>query len=193
MSLVAHGVELIFQYPHIDKFVLISGDADFRPLLLSQKKYGKETLVICDVKNNASEDLLKMADNYLDYREIINSEETLYDETTTNEQNVMTKQQAFELFQEAVGIMIKENKKPSSGVVKIRMKLLNNQFAENTIGYNSWNEFVQDVLKNTNIEYRNSYFYIRNEKNKVDEKLIPEIFQILIAELTDDWILFTSI
>ena len=74
MSMVAHGVELIFQYPHVERYVLITGDADFRPLLLSLRKYGKQTLIICDAKN-ASEDLLKMADDYRDYREIIDDDE----------------------------------------------------------------------------------------------------------------------
>jgi hypothetical protein len=191
MSLVAHGVELIFQYPHIDKFVLISGDADFRPLLLSQKKYGKETLVICDVKNNASDDLLKMADDYIDYREIINVEESPYGENVTKEQDKLSKEQAFELFQEAVGIILKENKKPSSGVVKVRMKLLNNQFNENAIGYDSWNEFVREGLENTNIEYKNGFFCIKNKNGSGN--LIPEIFKILINELTNEWILFTKV
>jgi uncharacterized protein (TIGR00288 family) len=48
MSMITHGVELIFQYPHISSYVLITGDADFRPLLLSLRKYGKHTLVICN-------------------------------------------------------------------------------------------------------------------------------------------------
>lgn len=193
MSLITHGVELIFQYPHIDKFVLISGDGHFLPLLLSQKKYGKETSVICDVKNNASEDLLKMADNYFDYREIINNEEIVNEEITTDEQSKITKQQAFELFQETVGIMINENKKPSSGVVKIRMKLLNNQFNESVIGYSTWNEFVIDALKNTTVEYKNGFFFMKNENNINNGNIVPEAFQKLISELTNDWILFTKV
>ena len=166
MSLVAHGVELIFKYPHIERFVLISGDGDFRPLLLSQKKYGKETWVICDVKNNASEDLLKMADKFFDYREIINLEET-------------------------IGIMIKDNKTPSNDSVKINMKLLNNQFNENKLGYNSWLEFVQDAKKATNISYENYCFVINNK----EEDTIPVIFNELIKELEkyDDWVLFQVI
>jgi uncharacterized protein (TIGR00288 family) len=193
MSLVAHGVELIFQYPHIDKFVLISGDADFRPLLLSQKKYGKKTLVICDVKNNASEDLLKMADNYLDYREIINIDETPFDETVNNEQNQITKEQAFELFQESIGLTLKENKQASSGGIKIRMKLLNNQFDESRIGYDSWNEFVKDALVHTNIEYDDGFFSIKSSTLNEKTNIIPEVFVKLINEIGPEWVLFTKV
>jgi hypothetical protein len=193
MSLVAHGVELIFQYPHIDKFVLISGDADFRPLLLSQKKYGKETLVICDVKNNASEDLLKMADNYLDYREIINVEEIPFDEIINNEQNQITKEQAFELFKESIGLTINEKKQASSGGIKIRMKLLNNQFDEKRIGYNTWNEFVMDAIEHTNIEYNNGFFNIEATNFNEKTNIMPEVFVKLLNEIGNEWILFTKV
>jgi uncharacterized LabA/DUF88 family protein len=192
MSLVAHGVELIFQFPHIERFVLISGDGDFRPLLLSQKKYGKETWVICDVKNNASEDLLKMADKYFDYREIINLEEVI--ENTDEEENhkeELTKLQAFELFKETIGIMIKENKMPAYSSVKINMKLLNNQFDENELGYNSWNSFVNDAIKNTGIVYQDNFFSFNNKT----ENTIPEIFKKLLDIIgnTNEWILFTKV
>jgi hypothetical protein len=191
MSLVAHGVELIFQFPHIERFVLISGDGDFRPLLLSQKRYGKETWVICDVKNNASEDLLKMADKYFDYREIINFEETIENSDEENHKEELTRSQVFELFTEAIGIMIKEKKMPTSGSVKIKMKLLNNQFDENALGYNSWNSFVSDAIKNTGIIYQDNIFSFENKT----ENTIPEIFMQLLDNIgnTDEWILFTKI
>jgi uncharacterized LabA/DUF88 family protein len=192
MSLVAHGVELIFQFPHIERFVLISGDGDFRPLLLSQKKYGKETWVICDVKNNASEDLLKMADKYFDYREIINLEEIIENvDEEENHEEKLSKSQAFELFTEAIGIMIKEGKMPAYGSVKVKMKLLNNQFDENKLGYNSWNSFVTDAVKNTEIIYQDNIFYF----NKNARDIVPEIFKQLLNSIgnTNEWILFTKV
>jgi len=194
MSLIAHGVELIFQYPHIDRYVLISGDGDFRPLLLSFKKHGKETWVICDVNNNASEELVRMADFSIDYRTIIKN----MDDFTENDKDIieikdneLTKEKAFELFREAVGIIIKDNKKPLSPSVKIKMKLLNDQFNENKLGYNSWLEFVQDAKKATNITYENNCFVINNK----EENTIPAIFNELIIELKKrgDWVLFQVI
>jgi len=195
MSLVAYGVELIFQYPHISRYVLVSGDADFRPLLLSLRKYGKETWVICDVKNNASEELLKMADKYSDYREMIDSEESSdKNEDIQNESIELTKVQAFELFREAVGIMINEKKKPSHGSVKIKMKLLNSRFDENKLGYKSWNDFVNDAMAKTNVEYT-------DENRKIfripepDAQIVPEVFKLLLKniEKAGDVVLFTEL
>ncbi|MCL2210441.1 MAG: NYN domain-containing protein [Treponema sp.] len=179
MSLVAHGVEIIFQYPHIERFVLISGDGDFRPLLSTQKKWGKETWVICDVNNNASEDLLKMADKYFDYREIINPEDN-QESDVQQINNTLTKEMSFELFKEAVGIIIKEKKKPLSSYVKIKMKLLNNEFDEKKLGYNSWLSFVQEAKTSTNITFENGCFVINDM-----EETIPEVFKLLIQAIKE--------
>ena len=195
MSLVAHGVELIFHYPHINRFVLVSGDGDFRPLLLSFKKHGKETWVICDVNKNASEELIKMADYFKDYRDIIKNmedfstggENDLY-ETMEKE---LTKEEAFILFKEAVGKYKEDKKDPLISDVKIKIKLLNDKFDETKLGYSNWYGFVEDAIKETNITYENGLLIINDKK----ESTIPIMFQELIETLrnNDDWILFTQI
>ncbi len=35
MAMITHGMELALRYPHLDTFILVTGDADFRPLVLS--------------------------------------------------------------------------------------------------------------------------------------------------------------
>jgi uncharacterized protein YkuJ len=194
ISLVAYGVELIFKYPHIDKFVLISGDGDFRPLLLSLKKYGKETLIICDISNNASEELVKMADNAIDYRDIIKQMDDLNgDMDETSEENILTKEQSFELFKETVGLLIQEGINTLSTSVKTRMKLLNKQFNENHLGYATWRDFVEDAKKITNITFnQNTHCFVFNN---VNENTIPKIFDDLLNALSQytDWVLFQII
>jgi hypothetical protein len=196
MSLVAYGVELIFKYSHIDKFVLISGDGDFRPLLLSFKKYGKETLIICDISNNASEELVKMADNAIDYRDIIKQMDDLsdgMDETSDIIENELTKEQSFELFKETVGLVIQEGRNALSTSVKTRMRLLNKQFNENYLGYATWRDFVEDAKKATNITFnQNEHCFVLNNTN---ENTVPKIFEDLLNTLSQytDWVLFQII
>ncbi|MGE4565420.1 MAG: NYN domain-containing protein, partial [Victivallaceae bacterium] len=193
MSLVAHGVELIFQYPSIERFVLISGDGDFRPMLLMQKKHGKETWVVCDVNKSASEDLIKMADHSLDYRDIIKDTETFDEPKTANPKpldTVLSKERAFELFKETVGLMIRAGNKPASGGVKSRMKLLNPQFDEKTLGYESWFAFAQDASDATQIGWKDGAFVF----DKTPESTIPSVFKSLIDALPADgaWISFAK-
>ncbi|MHC6203216.1 NYN domain-containing protein [Breznakiellaceae bacterium SP9] len=194
MSLVAHGVELIFQYPHIDRYVLISGDADFRPLLVSQKKYGKETWVICDIKNNASEDLLKMADQCFDYRDIIGSDEVIEagDVEGTGDEHKLSKEQAFELLKETIGIIIKEGHIAYPKSVKLRIKLLNTHFDIHELGYEKWDDFYSDAQKCSGVSYIGGILSI---KNNDCGKVIPEIFKNLIEEIgnTNEWTLFNKL
>ena len=193
MSMVAHGVELIFQYPHVGRYVLITGDADFRPLLLSLRKYGKETLIVCDVKRNASEDLLKMADEYLDYREIISEDDDSDDEKDDDKgrgakdkaEQKLTKEQAFELLQEAVNMMVTEKggKPAPISAVKIRMKLLNAAFDERKLGFRSWKSFVSSAVKQSHVRYAGIDEANLMLDGEAAAKLIPEVFAALLKVL----------
>ncbi|WP_062428419.1 NYN domain-containing protein [Treponema endosymbiont of Eucomonympha sp.] len=204
MSMVAHGVELIFQYAHIDAYVLITGDADFRPLLLSLRKYGKETLIICDVKNNASEDLLNMADEYLDYREIIDDGSADAAAEDTNGTEIISKPQAFQLLVETIGIMLGEKEQgrkggrdPAIGAVKIRMKLLNSSFDERKLGYRTWKAFIREAAQNTAVRFadegeRSLCLDAAAARGKIT---VPEVFAVLCACIPsgDSWTNFQDV
>lgn len=196
ITLVTRGVELIFLYPHIDHFVLISGDADFRPFILSLRKYGKRTWIVCDVKNNASEELLKMADRYTDYREMIDSEDVNehVEVDSHSDQNTVTKEQAFQLFSEAVNIMLAEKKKPESGSVKIKMKLLNFRFDEKKLGYKAWNDFIADAMKNSNVKFLDENRRILTIED-TGNLVVPEVFGLLVTKIpnTDEWYNLSSL
>jgi uncharacterized protein (TIGR00288 family) len=177
ISLITNAVELIYQYPHISKIVLITGDADFRPLLYTLRRNGKSVHIICN-SSNASEELLSLADSFKDYREIIpggaaEAAEDAEDAEAAGRKKAPRRGRrpgdktlkvqekaappasmdaAYRLLVEAVGEMIKNNKKPGMGAVKVKLKILNPSFDEKTYGFNSWNEFV----------------YSAREKNMVD-------------------------
>ncbi len=140
ITLITHAIELIFQYPHIRHLVLVTGDADFRPLLLSLRKHGIETIIICDSKS-ASEDLLLLADSYKDYRDLI--PDTL-DESGSEESETtrLSMEEAVALLKEAAQFMEKSNKPALLGPLKVRVKLLNPNFDEKRLGFRYWKAFV---------------------------------------------------
>ncbi len=193
MAMVARGIELIFQYPNIEKFVLITGDAHFMPLLQSFRKYGKKTLVICDVTRNASEDLLRMADDFKDYRDIIDATDSAdHNEEDATEEKRISREQSFELLEEAVSGMIKERKEPFLGAVKIRIKLLNSSFDEKKLGFRTWKAFVNAALQETAVEFS------KEEHNKLQlktqtQKGLPSEFTELLSMLhNNEWKPFTD-
>jgi uncharacterized protein (TIGR00288 family) len=207
MSMITHGVELIFQYPHISTYVLVTGDADFRPLLQSLRKYGKQTLIICNQKN-ASTDLLKMADEYIDYHDTIgdSSDDSADDGAAESQAGIMPKEQAFQLLEETVSIMLEEArkneeknggiKKPAIGAVKIRMKLLNNSFDEKKLHYRTWKAFINDAIQKTAVRYVEDNDSTLELDNSVQTPhgLLPRIFGALLESLpaSRDWTNFNE-
>jgi uncharacterized protein (TIGR00288 family) len=156
MALSAHAIELIYQYPHLKKMILVTGDADFRPLLQSLRKHGIETIIICD-SQSASEDLLLLADEYKDFRDLIPDTEDeedngSYDSRSSQPKHAIGLPEALILLKEAINIMNRRKKVTSLGAVKVRMKLLNDTFDENRLGFRSWKKFILFAEKEGAIE-----------------------------------------
>lgn len=153
MALSTHAVELIYQYPHIRKIILVTGDADFRPLLQSLRKHGIETIIICD-SQSASEDLLLLADDYKDFRDLIpdNEDEDSGENKESSSGTEKSLPEALDLLKEAIVVMNRRKKVTTLGAVKVRMKLLNDTFNENKLGFRSWKKFVLYAEKQGAIE-----------------------------------------
>ena len=143
MALSTHAVELIYMYPHIRKLILVTGDADFRPLLQSLRKHGIETIIICD-SQSASEDLLLLADDYKDFRDLIpdTDDEESGEQKDSGELAKISLSEAMDLLKEAIVVMNRRKKVTTLGAVKVRMKLLNDTFNENDLGFRSWKKFI---------------------------------------------------
>jgi uncharacterized LabA/DUF88 family protein len=170
VTLGTQAVELVYQYPHIRKLVLVTGDADFRPLLQSIRKQNIESIVICDSKS-ASEDLLLLADMYKDFRDIIPDSDALDDDDTSSKSSDFTYQDALGLLREAIAYMIGKKRIPSLGAVKVRMKLLNESFNEEKLGFRTWKAFVlkakEDNAVSTRVEKSDLILDLPDEKSEL--------------------------
>jgi uncharacterized LabA/DUF88 family protein len=193
ISLITHATEMIFLYPHLQRFILVTGDADFRPLLTTLKKHGKDIWIICDA-SNASEDLLTQSDKYFDYRSIMTKDYEEEQEEDSSE--TISKEAAFELFTEAVELMIKQKKKPSPGSAKVKMKLLNEDFDETKLGYKSWKAFISDAISNTRVSYdseNTNLLTISDTGQSQSSSQLPEVFTHLLETLPrETWTPFTK-
>lgn len=188
ISLITHATETIFLYPHLTLFILITGDADFRPLLHTLRKQGKDTWIICDARN-ASEDLLTLADKYFDYRAIEQAQFESDEEAETGapvKPGSFSKAMAFDLFEEAVVMLEKDGKKATMGAVKVKMKLLNEDFTEQAAGYQKWGAFVRDAMRSSDVVFKEGDDEILTLKQKSKPKDIPEVFRKLIEALPAD-------
>lgn len=196
--LITKATEMLFQYPHIDTYLLVTGDIDFRPLLQIIKKHGKRVVVVYN-PDNAHENLLEFADDYIDYRRLIQeySGDADEEESYTKEYS-FKKKEAYSLLQEAVARMKKENKIPTPGSVKVRMKMLNENFSGKIEHVNRWKDFILDAAAQKVIkliEGENGF-----ELDLLDgEGELPEIIRKLLETMKElsggkkTWLLYTSI
>ena len=159
MVLVSDTLEILRIHDHIDTFILVTGDSDFRFLVLALRRAGKMVHIVCNTQN-ASEDLLALADSYVDYRELVpggNDEEateklpqTAEDKATgQTKSNVtpMSIEDWFYVLAEAADLMLKKKISPGIGSVKIRMKMLNPNFNEKKLNFSHWSDFVSAAVK----------------------------------------------
>jgi len=158
MVLVSDAMEVMRIHEHIDTFILVTGDSDFRFLVLALRRAGKMVHIVCNTQN-ASEDLLALADSYVDYRGLVpggDDEESpqktvsAAEDKAAQQRNIVTpttKEDWFQLLAEAADLMLKKKVSPGLGSVKIRMKMLNPNFNEKKLNFSHWSDFVTAAVK----------------------------------------------
>jgi hypothetical protein len=164
MVLVSDTLEILRIHDHIDTFILVTGDSDFRFLVLALRRAGKVVHIVCNTQN-ASEDLLALADSYVDYRELQpggNDEEATEKMPAPASEDKSAPAKAasaqpiaspvaiedwFQILAEAADLMLKKKINPGIGSVKIRMKMLNPNFNEKKLNFFHWSDFVAAAVK----------------------------------------------
>ena len=161
MVLVSDTLEILRIHDHIDTFILVTGDSDFRFLVLALRRAGKMVHIVCNTQN-ASEDLLALADSYVDYRELMpggNDEEAADKGVQPTEDKApqprgsapavspMNVEDWFQVLAEAADLMLKKKISPGIGSVKIRMKMVNPNFNEKKLNFSHWSDFVSAAVK----------------------------------------------
>jgi uncharacterized LabA/DUF88 family protein len=204
MVLVSDTLEILRIHDHIDTFMLVTGDSDFRFLVLALRRAGKMVHIVCNTQN-ASEDLLALADSYVDYRELMpggNDEETtekappLPDDKTAQAKggapaaaaSPMAIEDWFQVLAEAADTMLKKKINPGIGSVKIRMKMLNPNFNEKKLNFSHWSDFVSAAVKAgfVKIEGKGAESLIYPiPKVLTREGPMQHAFQVLIDVLTE--------
>jgi|GEM_PF-5523600 len=74
IMITADAMEVVFTRPNINVFLFVTGDADFIPLVLKLKEYGK-LVVIISSKNNTALALARVCDSFAFYENLVKSEE----------------------------------------------------------------------------------------------------------------------
>lgn len=194
MALVSDAMELLQFYSHIAIFVVITGDSDFRPLLQTMRKNGKVIHVIYDMKR-APQDLLALADSFIDYRDLISSKDD--DEEDEEEEIAIPKikqsrEYWYQQVAEAADILTNQGKNTSFGNIKIQMRMLNRDFNEVDFGFKRFSHFIMAASRSGFVNVQTGENGSREVKSKVTLKrgdtVAPGSLQAALTTLEEELI-----
>jgi hypothetical protein len=142
-KMAAYILEHLIHYPETSKYVLITGDGDFKLLAGALREHGVNVWLISNPLITASE-LHDLASEYTDifsFRpalDCVNPEDC--DESVQS--TVQLRHIAAIQLQEVVRLIANTGSKPGLGHARNVMKSLNPHFSEHDLGFSNWNEFI---------------------------------------------------
>lgn len=142
IRLCVDAMDLAYNKPHIDTFVIVSGDSDFTPLVSKLKEMGKHVIGL-GMTNSTSDLLRDNCDEFI-YYEDLEVEKTESPKVTLPGPD--TKRKALELLLEACTALRRENKEVLwASMIKETMKRKKPSFNETYHGFNTFSALLEDA------------------------------------------------
>ena len=150
IRLVVDAIDLAWSKPHVDTFVIVSGDSDFSPLVSKLKENGKHVIGL-GMKGSTSDLLRDNCDEFIYYEDLERQEQ--------NEQQLATnlnaylppsltekQREVFSLLVEACNALRRENHEVLyASMIKDTMKRKKPSFDESYYGYRSFTHLLEDA------------------------------------------------
>jgi len=158
IRLVVDALDLCYTKPHIDSFVIISGDSDFSPLV-SKLRENNKTVIGVGVKNSTSDLLTANCHEFIYYDDLIRETDTqkkAQRRRTASRGKAQPKpdsaegrkQEAFDLVTEVIDDIVKERgeeEKVWGSMVKQTLKRRKPGFNESYHGFRSFGQLLEEA------------------------------------------------
>ena len=146
IRLVVDAMDLAWSKPHVDTFVIVSGDSDFSPLVSKLKENGKHVIGL-GMKGSTSELLRDNCDEFIYYEDLERQDQNdqqlatnLYVDLPEREREV------YSLLIEACNALRRENHDVLfASMVKDTMKRKKPSFDESYYGYRSFTHLLEEA------------------------------------------------
>jgi uncharacterized protein (TIGR00288 family) len=146
IRLVVDAMDLAWSKPHVDTFVIVSGDSDFSPLVSKLKENGRHVIGL-GMKGSTSELLRDNCDEFIYYEDLERQEQ--------DEQQIAThlsadiperRREAYTLLFEACAALRRENHEVLyASMIKDTMKRKKPSFDESYYGWRSFTHLLEDA------------------------------------------------
>lgn len=142
IRMVVDAMELCHTKPHIDTFVVVSGDSDFTPLVGKLKENGKLVIGV-GMRASTSNLLADNCDEFLFYEDIVTPETPVGGGSRSIPAE---KHEAWSLLFETVRALQRENTDSLyASLVKDTMRRKRPSFSESSYGYDSFSDMLEEV------------------------------------------------
>jgi uncharacterized protein (TIGR00288 family) len=146
IRLVVDAMDLAWSKPHVDTFVIVSGDSDFSPLVSKLKENGKHVIGL-GMKGSTSDLLRDNCDEFIYYEDLERQEQD-EQQLATNLYADMPdrKREVFTLLIEACNALQRENHEVLyASMIKDTMKRKKPSFDESYYGYRTFTHLLEDA------------------------------------------------
>lgn len=141
IALVVDALDLAFNKPYIDTFVVISGDSDFTPMVQKMRELDKRVIGV-GTRHSTSRLLVNACDEFIFYESIVQAARRERTRPTTDEP--IGRDAALELLVAAIEGLQRENPEPPlASVVKTAMLRKSPDFSETDLGHSSFARFLE--------------------------------------------------
>ncbi|HUT83829.1 MAG TPA: NYN domain-containing protein [Thermodesulfobacteriota bacterium] len=143
IRLVVDAMDLCYAKEHLDTFVVLSGDSDFTPLVSKLRENDKSVIGV-GVRNSSSELLIHNCDEFIFYDDLAR----VATPSPGMEAIPKEKAQVFRFLVSTIRALIRENKEVLfSSMIKDMMKRKQPSFDEETYGYSTFGDLLEDAQK----------------------------------------------
>jgi uncharacterized protein (TIGR00288 family) len=166
IRMVVDALDLCYTKPHVDTFVIISGDSDFSPLVAKLRENDKGVIGL-GVKNSTSDLLIASCDEFIYYDDLVREQKARRGSrkktggepaateaaapaatADTKERDEDKKQEAFDLVLATVDALMTErgeDGKVWGSMVKQALKRVRPGFNESYYGFRSFNRLLEEA------------------------------------------------
>jgi uncharacterized protein (TIGR00288 family) len=156
IRLVVDALDLCYTKPHVEGFVIISGDSDFSPLVSKLRENAKKVVGV-GVKSSTSNLLVENCDDFVYYDDLVRDLRRKAQRGTKRQQASAPKAkdaaslegrrtEGLELVVDTVEALFRDREGNLwSSLVKQTLKRKRPNFAESYHGYRSFNELLEDA------------------------------------------------
>ena len=149
IALVVDAMELVYSRPHIQTFVLLSGDSDFTPLVMKLRELDKRIIGL-GTRKATSRLLASSCDEFIFYDNLLkrsHREEESNEETGLSPKPI-TSQEAFTLLVDTIKAIQRDEPRPvSAGMVKQFILRKTPTFDETDFGHSGFTDFLEAAAK----------------------------------------------